>query len=91
MSVVLFTAPTGVHDTSKDYGDELVSYGIGNEFNFMANGNNLKFPENKLEGTTQIDLRNLSLCKALNLYKSSVESLDGAHLKCLEFLSASDS
>ena len=91
MSVVLFAAPTGVHNTSKDYGAELVSYGTVGEYNFKVNGENLKFLENKLEGTVRIDERNLSLCICLNLRGSSVESLDGAHLKNVEFLEATDS
>ena len=92
MEIVLFSSPPGVYDTSKAYGKELISYGtVFNTTNFKVNGEVLKFPGNKLERTAKIDERNLSLCKWLNLDESSIQILDGANFKCLEYLSADNS
>ena len=51
------------------------------------NGEALVFPSNRLLNVTKIDERNLGSTRWLNLAKSSVSSLDGAHLKNLEYLS----
>ena len=71
MSVVLFSAPPGVYDTSEEYGKELVCYGAGYKLkHFKVNGELLVFPDNKRKNVTKIDERNLGSTRWLNLFKS---------------------
>ena len=64
-------APQGVHDTRNKYGVETVSYGASWSVS-LASGVTVKFSNSKLKNVFRIDERNLTKCKYLNLYKSSI-------------------